>query len=61
MSPLIIFVLRLLLAAGVAVLISRFFFQSIPPLKVALLALILLGLAYMHEFFRKRKERDDHD
>lgn len=58
MSPLIIFVIRLLISAGVAILISRFFFKTIAPLKIALLAAVLLGLAYIHEYFRKRKEGD---
>lgn len=58
MSPLIIFVIRLFLSVGVAILIGRFFFQGSPPLKVGLLAMVLLGLAYLHEYFRKRKERD---
>jgi hypothetical protein len=61
MSPLVVFVLRLSISAGVAVLISRFFFKSIAPVKIALLAAVLMGLAYIHEYFRKRKGGDGND
>jgi hypothetical protein len=49
-----IFVIRLILSAMFAVLISRFFFQDMAVIKVLGLAVIMLGLAYLLEYFRKR-------
>jgi len=49
-----IFVIRCLLAGGVAFLISRFFFKDPTLIKVAAFGLIMLGLAYLLEYLRKR-------
>ncbi|UCF83921.1 MAG: hypothetical protein JSV50_22655 [Desulfobacteraceae bacterium] len=49
-----IFVLRLILSVLFAFLVSRFFFQKLAVIKVFGLALILLGLAYLFEYLRKR-------
>ncbi len=61
MNPFLLLVIRILLAAGIAILISRYFFKGTPVVKVALLALVLLGLAYLHEYFRKKKERENNE
>ena len=49
-----IFVIRVLLGAAFAVLMSRFFFQSINIFIVAGLGIFLVGMAYVLEYFRKR-------
>jgi multidrug transporter EmrE-like cation transporter len=49
-----IFALRLFLAVIFAFLISRLFFEEIAFIKIVGLALILLGLAYLFEYTRKR-------
>ncbi|MFH1489071.1 MAG: hypothetical protein ABII06_09215 [Pseudomonadota bacterium] len=49
-----LFIIRAMLAAVFAVLIGRFFFQGTPVIKVTLLALVLLGLAYLFEYTKKR-------
>ncbi len=53
-----IFFIRLSLSIMFAFLICRFFFQSMPMIKVFGLAVIMLGLAYVLEYFRKRKKRE---
>jgi hypothetical protein len=54
MGKIQIFVIRAILAGIFAVLISRFFFQERPLFKVVILALALLGFAYLFEYLRKR-------
>jgi hypothetical protein len=54
MKKLQLFGLRLFLAVGFAFLISRLFFEKIAFIKIIGLALILLGLAYLFEYTRKR-------
>jgi uncharacterized membrane protein len=49
-----IFAIRLILSVICAFLVSRFFFQKLAVIKVFGLALILLGLAYLFEYLRKR-------
>ena len=49
-----LFIIRAMLAAAFAVLIGRFFFQGTPVIKVTLLATVLLGLAYLFEYTKKR-------
>ena len=51
-----IFIIRALLSVIFALLISRFFFQNTTTIKVAGLASVMLGLAYVLEYFRKREK-----
>ena len=48
------FVIRLILSMLFAVLACRIFFQGTPPVKVFGLGVILLGLAYLFEYVRRR-------
>jgi hypothetical protein len=57
LNSLHLFVIRALLAAGFAVLITRFFRNHTDLPYVIGLAIILLGLAYFAEFLRHRKKR----
>jgi len=54
MGKIPVFIIRAILAGIFAVLISRFFFQERPLLKVVILALVLLGFAYLFEYLRRR-------
>jgi hypothetical protein len=56
-----LFALRFILSIIFAVLISRFFFQNMAIMKVCGLALILLGLAYLLEYLRKRGKGESHE
>ena len=60
MGKLEIFFIRLVLSIMFAFFLSRFFFQNMPMIKVFGLAVIMLGLAYVLEFFRKRNKGEDH-
>jgi len=51
-----IFVIRFVLSVMFAFLVSRFFFQNMAVIKVFGLALVMLGLAYVSEYFRKRNK-----
>jgi Flp pilus assembly protein TadB len=53
-----IFFIRLVLSIMFAFLLSRFFFHNMPMIKVFGLAIIMLGLAYVIEFLRKRNRTD---
>jgi uncharacterized membrane protein HdeD (DUF308 family) len=57
MHPLILFFIRAILGVAIAILITRMFRGSISVTYVAGLAIILVGLAYVFEYFRKRKRR----
>ncbi len=54
MGGLIIFLIRAVLSAMLAVLIERVFFQSTALPKIILLAVVMLGLAYLFEYTKKR-------
>jgi uncharacterized membrane protein len=54
MRTLAIFAIRFILSVIFAFLVSQFFFQKLAVIKVFGLALILLGLAYLLEYLRKR-------
>jgi ABC-type sulfate transport system permease component len=54
MSSLAVHLIRLILAILIAWLISRLFFPGVSVLKVIVLAAVLLGLAYLFEYTRKR-------
>ena len=51
-----IFVIRAVVGLGIAVVMSRFFFQRIEPLTVGGLAIFLVGMSYVTEYFRNRKK-----
>ena len=50
-----IFVIRAFLGVAFAVVMSRFFFQKINFISVAGLAVFLVGMAYLLEYYRKKK------
>jgi len=43
-----------MLSVMLALLICRIYFQKTPPLRVAGLALVMLGLAYLFQYTKKR-------
>jgi len=51
-----IFIIRAIIGAVVAVVISRAFFGEIQIIYVAGLAVILIGLAYLAEYLRHRRK-----
>ncbi len=53
-----IFIMRAVLGAFFAVIITRFFYGRIEPLYVAGLAVFLTGLSYVTEYFRNKKRKD---
>jgi uncharacterized membrane protein HdeD (DUF308 family) len=57
MHPLIVFFIRAVLGVAIAILITRMFRGSASTEYVAGLAVILVGLAYVMEYFRKRRPR----
>jgi hypothetical protein len=50
-----IFIIRAILGAGFAVILSRMFFDEVKIIYVAGLGVILVGLAYFAEYLRHRK------
>ena len=50
-----IFIIRAILGAGFAVVLSRMFYPDANLFYVAGLGVILVGLAYFAEYLRKRK------
>jgi len=52
-----IFVIRAILGAVFAVIVTRMFYGRVEILYVAGLAIILVGLAYFAEYLRNRKTR----
>jgi len=55
MNPFIVFFIRAVLGVAIAVLITRMFRGEASTMYVAGLAVILVGLAYVLEHYRKRK------
>jgi hypothetical protein len=55
MNPFILFFIRAILGVAIAVVITRMFRGEASALYVAGLAVILVGLAYALEHYRKRK------
>jgi hypothetical protein len=49
-----IFVIRAILGAAFAVMMTRFFFGRVDPIYVVGLAILIVGLAYVSEYFRNR-------
>lgn len=60
MSPFLIFFLRLVLSVFLAFLMGRFFFEGAFFLKSLLLAAVMLGLAYVFEY-TKRRDKGERD
>lgn len=56
MSGFHIFVIRAVLGAVFAVILSRFFFPSANPALVMGLGILLVGLAYVSEYFHNRNK-----
>ncbi|MFW5640209.1 MAG: hypothetical protein ACOC0H_03485 [Thermodesulfobacteriota bacterium] len=50
-----IFVIRAILGVAIAVILARVFHPEFNIATVILLAILLVGLAYLLEYFRKRK------
>ena len=57
MSSLTIFVIRAILGAAIAVVLSRMFYPDAQIAYVVGLGIILVGLAYFAEYLRHRKKR----
>jgi hypothetical protein len=57
MQPLVRFLIRAILGVAIAILITRMFRAAIHPEYVAGLATVLVGLAYVFEYVRKRGDR----
>lgn len=50
-----IIIMRVILGVFFAVMLTRFFYGRIEPLWVVALAIFLVGMSYVTEFFRTRK------
>ena len=57
MTQLHIFVIRAIVGAGIAVVLTRMFYPEKGLEYSAGLAVILVGLAYFAEYLRKRKKQ----
>ena len=57
MNQLSIFIVRAVVGLAFAAIVTRMFFGRIDPVYVVGLAIIMVGLAYLAEFLRKRKNR----
>ena len=57
MSQLSIFVIRAVVGLAFAAIVTRMFYGRIDPGYVAGLAAILVGLAYLAEYLRKRRTK----
>ena len=55
MNPFILFFIRAILGVAIAVVITRMFRGEVSAIYVSGLAIILVGLAYALEYYRKRK------
>ena len=53
-----IFIMRAVLGAFFAVIITRFFYGRVEPLYVAGLAIFLTGMSYLTEYFRNKKRKE---
>jgi putative Mn2+ efflux pump MntP len=56
LTALTIFIIRAVLGAGFAVLLTRFFYPRASIVGVVGIAVMLVGLAYVTESFRKRRQ-----
>ncbi len=57
MNQLSIFVIRAVVGLAFAAIITRMFHGSINPTYVVGLAIIMVGLAYLAEYLRKRRKK----
>jgi hypothetical protein len=57
MHPFILFFIRAVLGVAIAILITRIFRGAVSLTYTAGLAAILVALAYVLEYFRKRKRQ----
>lgn len=55
MGPFNIFIVRAILGVAIAVVLARVFHPEFDLATVILLGVLLVGLAYLLEYFRKRK------
>ncbi|MBC2695743.1 MAG: hypothetical protein HF982_10810 [Desulfobacteraceae bacterium] len=55
MTKFYIFLIRIVLGAGFAVLLSRFFYPGANPVYVACMGFFLVGASYIAEYFRNKK------
>ena len=55
-----IFFLRLILSIILAFIICRFFFQNAPLINIIGFAMIMLGLAYLFEYNKRRAKGGEH-
>lgn len=56
MNQLSIFVIRAILGAAFAVLLSRFFYPRANIVYVIALGIFLVGMSYVMEYFRNKKK-----
>jgi len=49
--------MRAILAAFFAVVLTRFFYGSVEPIYVAGLTIFLMGMSYVTEYFRNKKQK----
>jgi hypothetical protein len=52
-----IFIMRAILSAFFAVVITRFFYGRVAPLYVAGLTIFLMGMSYVTEYYRSKKRK----
>ncbi len=53
-----ILIMRAVLSAFFAVIITRFFYGRVEPLYVVGLAIFLMGMSYLTEYFRNKKKKE---
>jgi hypothetical protein len=56
MTPFQIFIIRAIVGAGFAVLVVRMFYGKVQIIYVAGLAVFMVGMAYVLEYFRNKRE-----
>ena len=52
-----IFIIRAVIGAVVAVVLTRIFYGKVEIIYVAGLAVFLVGMAYVMEYYRKKREK----
>jgi len=55
MTKFYIFLIRIVLGAAFAVLLSRFFYPGANPVYIACMGIFLVGAAYIADYFRNKK------
>ncbi|QTA86042.1 hypothetical protein [Desulfonema magnum] len=58
MNKFYIFIMRAILGAVFAVILTRFFYPQVNPVYVAGLGIFMVGMAYALESWRKNKQTD---